>query len=356
MPNQISTLRAFINEQLRWILIILGLSIAIGIGFDFLVKYVLDDVFIIFAQAKGLNPVPEPPTSLHVFGSCVAIFFAALLFTLLEIFHFLLNLHIRILLAVEAEGDDRPGLLRRFWFRFDPVDEATVKELRADLQNVTEYFGSITHVNARSWFAGENYLTLLFCQAHELISRRIAALTTNASASGSPLAERQTQNQLELFRVIVWKERWFRQKQSIALLRMLYFFNKEFAIPLKTHIMTQKRFNRLLRDGQVPPNSAREVEIRGQFWLCKRKDGTGMEVLNMVYGERREVGETEEPHRITKQDTCELCKRILDYLRNGALPLESVFDDPAVMYNDDEVIRRITAALKQLDSPQVPTY
>lgn len=355
MPTQTSTVRAFFNEQFRWILLILLLSIGIGIGFDFLIKYALDSTFEIFAQAKGLNPVPNPPTSLHVFGSCVAIFLGALLFTLVEISHFLVNLHIRILLAVEAEEDDRPGLLRRFLFKFDPVDEATVKELRADLQNVTDYFGSITHVNAKSWFAGENYLTLLFCQAHELVSRRIVALTSAASA-GSTSVSTQTENQLELFRVIVWKERWFRQKQSIALLRMLYFFNKEFDIPLKTHLMTQRRFNRLLRDGQVPPDSAKEAEIRGQFWLCNRKDEKGAEVLNMVYGERRDWGETEEPHRVTKQDTCQVCKRLLDYLRDGALPLETVFDDPAVMYNDDEVVRRIKGALKKLDSPQVPKY
>jgi hypothetical protein len=356
MQDQFATFRSFVNEQLRWILIILVLSIAVGVGFDFLAKYALDAAFQAFAQVKGVNPIPETPTSWHVFASCLAIFFGALFFTVLEIAHFLLNLHIRILVAVEAEGDERPGLLRRFWFRFDPVDEATVKELRDDLINVKDYFGSITHVNAKSWFAGENYLTLLFCQAHELISRRIAGLTDSGAANQQASTLTESKDQLELFRVIVWKEKWFRQKQSIALLRMLYFFNKEFKIPLKTHIMTQRRFNRLLKDGQVPPDSAKELEIRGQFWLCNRRDGQGSEILNMVYGEKREMGETEEPHRVTKQDTCEKCKRILDYLRRGSLSLETVFDDPAVMYNDDEVIRRIAGALKQLDSPQVPTF
>lgn len=128
----------------------------------------------------------------------------------------------------------------------------------------------------------------------------------------------------------------------------------EFEIPLKTYILTQSRFNRLLKDNQVPPVDAQEIEVKGQFWVCRRRSENGEE-LSLVYGKKATAGEPEIPQRVHNQRNCEQCMNMLEYLREGSLPLERVFTDLKVIYDDAEVSRKLRAALRQLENP-VPTY
>ncbi len=88
--------------------------------------------------------------------------------------------------------------------------------------------------------------------------------------------------------------------------------------------------------------------------MCKRQGEDG-EKLSLVYGKKEKRSETEIPHRVDDQNNCEQLRKMLDYLKNGSLPLESVFTDLGVMYDDEEVRRKLRLALERLESP-VPDW
>lgn len=345
-----SSLTNFVRDQWRWIIIFALAGLGIGLLFDQLYAKTFEETYRIFAESHHL-PDPTPPSSVRHLASTFAVVTGAACLLLMEILHYSIHLQQQLLKKLELDDESSFGLWKRLLDRFDPVDEATVKYLREDLPIVTDYFGSITHVNAKSWFAGENYLTLLLCQAHELLKRKQQLA---APAGGGNGALQQNQPPLELFRIVVWKDKWFKQKQSMALLRIFYFFLKEFEIPLKTYILTQRRFDRLLKNPNVPQVAANEIEIKGQFWVCKRRLEDG-EKLSLVYGKKEGRFETEIPHRVDDQSNCEQLRKMLDYLKNGSLPLESVFTDLGVMYDDEEVRRKLRSALERLESP-VPEW
>jgi len=349
MPTQASSYTNYLREQWRWILILAIVGVCVGLLFDHLCVATFEETYRLFAQSHNMGD-PTPPASVRHLASTFAIVSAAVFLAVIEMLHYAIHLQHQLLKKLEIDDDNSFRFWKRLLDRFDPVDEATVKELRADLPHVTDYFGSITHVNARSWFAGENYLTLLLLQAHELLRRKQLPAPVGAG-NGEP---QQNPPPLELFRIVVWKDKWFNQKQSMALLRIFYFFLKEFEIPLKTYILTQRRFDKLLKNPKVPKMAADEIEIKGQFWVCKRQVGTD-EGLSLVYGKRERRFEPEIPHRIDDQNDCEQLRRMLDYLKDGSLPLESVFTDLGVMYDDEEVRRKLRSALERLESP-VPEW
>jgi hypothetical protein len=344
-----SSLAQYFRNQWYWILLVLFVGLGVGVLFDYLYAKAFEETYRVFAQSHSMPDYTAPASVRHL-ASSFAVFSAGAFVAFMEMLHYSIHLQQQLLKKLEIDDESSFRFWKRLLDRFDPVDEATVKELRADLPYVTDYFGSITHVNARSWFAGENYLTLLLLQAHELL-RRKQLLAPIAAGNGEP---QQNPPPLELFRIVVWKDKWFNQQQSMALLRIFYFFLKDFEIPLKTYILTQRRFDRLLKNPNVPQVAAKEIEIKGQFWVCKKQRGNAEE-LSLVYGKKERKSETEIPHRVDDQNNCEQLRKMLDYLKNGSLPLESVFTDPGVMYDDEEVRRKLRSALERLESP-VPEW
>lgn len=349
MPTQ-SSLTTYFRDQWYWILLVLIVGLVVGLLFDYLYAKAFEETYYIFAMSHQM-PNATAPSSIRHLASSFAVFSAGAFVAFMEMLHYSIHLQQQLLKKLEIDDESSFRFWKRLLDRFDPVDEATVKELRADLPIVTDYFGSITHVNARSWFAGENYLTLLLCQAHELLKRKQQLAAPVGEGNGAPHVNPPP---LELFRIVVWKDKWFNQQQSMALLRIFYFFLKEFEIPLKTYILTQRRFDKLLKNPNVPKMAADEIEIKGQFWVCKRQGEDG-EKLSLVYGKKEKRSETEIPHRVDDQNNCEQLRKMLDYLKNGSLPLESVFTDLGVMYDDEEVRRKLRLALERLESP-VPDW
>src|SRR6185437_3737677 len=312
----ITELRRFISSRKLSISITLVASFLVGWAFDYISLIAFEEAFRVAAN----NPTIEAPQKLHVLAMGVGAFFTLTTFLAFETFQFLIYLKERILLEVVGEDEPLPTIFERL-LPYDPVDQLTVKVLIDDLTFLEQYFGSITYLPASRWFAGDNYLALLLCQVQELVHRKALAL---ASQSGSNTW--RTQNiDLEMFRIIVWNKCRFYQKQSIALLRTLYFFDVRMHLPLKTFVITRKRFNDLLRNPELAAADLHSFKENGQFWVCDRKEPDKDLEWTLIWGEKQyflrifPLRRPEKPHVVTDVKTCLSSKKILDYIRKASV-------------------------------------
>ncbi len=252
----------------------------------------------------------------------------------------------------EVRGDDisDPSFLERTFFPYDPVKELTTQLLAKDLKATVDYFGSITHVPAWRWFGGDNYFTILFRQVQELVDRK----AMQSSITGGIVSTESSAN-LEIFRIVVWPRRWFYKRQSIALLRMLFFLEKEFKIPLRTFLLTHRRFQQLI--GKLPDELRAQVKAKNQFWVCRR-NYDGHIALRMVWGEKHGLRRQESPHTMEAQEDCDRHKQTLDFLRNAALSLDDVLGRLGIdgMHVDKDVILNLKTKLDENDHKTIPPF
>lgn len=358
MSAQTATeLRRFISSRKISTAITLIASFVVGWAFGYVSLIAFEEAFRLAVNNSNI----EIPRNIHLLSEGVGAFFTLIAFLAFETFQFLIYLKERILLEVVGEDEPLPTILERL-LPYDPVDKLTVKILIDDLLYLGNYFGSITYLAASRWFAGDNYLALLLCQVQELVDRKATALASHGEALPANPVKWSTQNlDLDMFRIIVWNKCRFHQKQSIALLRTLYFFDVRMHLPLKTFIITRKRFNDLLKNDKLAAADVRNFKEHGQFWVCDRKEPEKDLEWTLVWGEKQyflrafALRRPETPHVVTDKKTCLVAKKILDYVRDASVPLDEVFTWDT-MYDDRVVRLRLRDRLKNLEAPRYPDY
>lgn len=331
-----------------------------GWGADFLAHKFLTKIFHFLEQHYDAKAGVTPPHFEDVsdYARILSVLTAGLVILLLERQLFILHLLRRILEALDKKRQEKASwfasfgafaarLIEQLVPGWDPVDEKTVGYLKVQLPDAKADFGAITHVPAKKWFAGENYLTILLLQVKALVDRNHPKLPLPALGTAVPV--QVVANPLEIFRIIVWPKRKFTAPQSIALLRLLYSLRKDFGIPLKTHLMTKDKFKNFLRQ---MPGVPKQFHQRQQFWVCIVVEN-GTDTHQMVFGEKETFKKTEKATLIKNKPECGKCTTALSFLRPHTVDLDTVFHAIDI-FDDHSAMTQLKKALDENDALAIP--